>query len=604
LSPGRRSTQGAEPIHSASYPQDSQSQPQSFVKLLEALNAVKSMQSEGGPSLPCALVTGFTPLHLKTFLTAQLAVRLPGRTIAVQQGLYGDLAGNLRRLQETGADFGVVVVEWSDLDPRLGIRSTARWSNSELTDILATAKARADQILQAAEAGAPIALSFCLPTLPLLPLSFTPGWQSSAFEFDLRGVVQSLASSLARAPHIGVLSAQQLDLQSPPAERFDVVAEMQTGFPYRLAHASALAALLATLALRSAPKKGLITDLDETLWKGILGEDGVDGVSWDLEHHSQIHAFYQRFLGSLASAGVLLAAASKNDPALVEEAFSRTDLAVSPSTFFPVEAHWKPKSESVARILDSWNIGADAVVFVDDSPLELAEVQAAHPGIECLRFPAGNDLGVYTLIRQLRDKFGKSAIAEEDTLRLESIRRARSGGAATLAAGTDFLDHTEAEVTFSFTRTPADPRALELVNKTNQFNLNGARYTEASWHKLLSGPDAFLMVVSYRDKFGPLGKIAVMAGAVRCSRISVSTWVMSCRAFSRRIEHRCLAELLARFDAAEVEFDYRQTERNGPLRDFLGEALGAPPAPGCIVSREMLEARLNTTPITPEMIHG
>lgn len=575
------------------------------MKLLEALNTVKSMQSQARPSLPCALVTGFSPLHLKTFLTAELSLRLPGRTIAIEEGLYGDLTGNLRRLPQSGVDFGVVVVEWPDLDPRLGIRSSARWSSSELTDILSTAQANADRVLSFAEAAAPLALSICLPTLPLLPFAFTPGWQSSAFELDLRGIVQSLASSLARAPHVRLLSAQQLDLQSPPADRFDLVAEMQAGFPYRMAHASALATLLASLALRSSPQKGLIVDLDDTLWKGILGEDGVDGVSWDLERHSQIHAFFQRFLGSLASAGVLLAVASKNDPALVEEAFARDDLAVAPSAFFPVEAHWKPKSQSVARILETWNIAADAVVFVDDSPLELAEVQAAHPGIECLRFPAGDDLAVCALVGQLRDRFGKSAVAEEDSLRLESIRRAHSGDApAAFADDIDFLDRTEAEVTFSFTQTPLDPRALELVNKTNQFNLNGVRHTEASWHRLLSEPDAFLMVASYRDKFGPLGKIAVLAGSASGGRLSLSAWVMSCRAFSRRIEHRCLAELLARFDPDEVEFNYQQTERNGPLRDFLGEFLDSPPAPGLIVSRSMLEARLDTVLTTKEMIHG
>jgi FkbH-like protein len=575
------------------------------MKLLDALNILKSMQSEGGPYLPCALVTGFTPLHLKTFLTAELARRLPGQTIVMAQGLYGDLAGNLRRLPDTGVDFGIVVVEWPDLDPRLGIRSTARWSSSELTDILATARAHADKILHAVGAVAPQALSICLPTLPLLPLGYTPGWQSSSFELDLHGVVHSLACSLARAPHVRLLRGQQLDLLSPPAERCDVVAEIQTGFPYRMAHASALAALLASLALRATPKKGLITDLDETLWKGILGEDGVDGISWDLESQSLIHAFYQRFLGSLASAGVLVAVASKNDSALVEKAFTRADLAVAPSAFFPVEANWKPKSESVARILETWNIGADAVVFVDDSPLELAEVQAAHPGIECLRFPAGDDLAVSTLIRQMRDMFGKSAITEEDTVRLESIRCAHSGGAAAaFTASRDFLDRAEAEVSFSCTRNPPDPRALELVNKTNQFNLNGVRHTEASWHRLLSDPDAFLMVSSYSDKFGPLGKIAVLAGSARGDRLYVSTWVMSCRAFSRRIEYRCLAELLNRFDPAEVEFDYQQTERNGPLREFLSETLGAPPAPGCIASRQVLEARLDTVFNTSEMIHG
>jgi FkbH-like protein len=576
-----------------------------LMKLLEALNTVKSMQSEGGPSLPCALVAGFTPLHLRTFLTAELALRFPGRTIAMAEGLYGDLVGNLRRVAKSSVDFVVVVVEWNDLDPRLGIRSNARWSSSELSDILATAQKRAAQIVEAAHAASPLALSVSLPTLPLLPLAFTPGWQTSSFDLDLRGIAQSLASSLANAPHIRLLGAQQLDLQSPAADRFDIVAELQTGFPYRLPHASALAGLLASLAVRSSPKKGLITDLDGTLWKGILGEDGVHGVSWDLEHHSQIHAFYQRFLGSLASAGVLLGVASKNDLTLVDEAFSRADLAIPPSALFPVEAHWKPKSQSVARILEMWNIGAEAVVFVDDSPMELAEVGAAHPGIECLRFPAGDDPAVYRLIGQLRDCFGKSALSEEDALRLESIRRTHSGTAAgATASNSDFLDKAEPEVTFSFAKNPVDPRALELINKTNQFNLNGARHTEASLNRLLSGPDGFLMVASYRDKFGPLGKIAVLAGSARGSTLSIDTWVMSCRAFSRRIEHRCLAELLSRFDPTEVQFAYQQTDRNAPLRDFIEEILGVPPTQGCFAARQVLEARLNPHFNTPELVHG
>ena len=573
------------------------------MKLLEALNTVKSMHSRGGPTLPCALVTGFTPLHLKTFLTAELVRRIPGRSIEIAEGLYGDLAGNMRRLPEAKFEFAVVVVEWCDLDPRLGIRSGARWSKDELSDIVATAKQHAAQFLHAVGNAAPLPLSVCMPTLPLLPLAHTPGWQKSAFEVDLHGVIQSLASSLAGLPHVRLLSAQQLDLESPPSERFDLQADLRTGFPYLIPYASTLANLLASLALRSTPKKGLITDLDGTFWNGILGEDGVGGISWDLEHHSQIHAFYQRFLGSLAGAGVLLAVASKNDPALVEEAFARADLAVAPSAFFPVEAHWNAKSESIARILEAWNIAADAVVFVDDSPLELAEVEAAHPGIECVQFPSGDDLAIYGLIARLRDRFGKNTVTEEDGLRLASIRRTRTRDvAAESATDTNFLDQTEAEVSFTFEREPLDPRVLELVNKTNQFNLNGARHTEASWRALLSNPGAFLMVSSYRDKFGPLGRIAVLAGTLCGTRLSVSTWVMSCRAFSRHIEHRCLAELLARFRPEEVRFSYQQTERNGPLRDFLSRLLGSPPAPECNASRSLLDAFLETVLHTPEMI--
>ena len=115
---------------------------------------------------------------------------------------------------------------------------------------------------------------------------------------------------------------------------------MLTGFPYKLPYTSTFARMLASLVSNRAPKKGLITDLDDTVWSGILGEVGVDGINWTLEHHSQVHGLYQQFLSSLASAGVLIGVASKNDPALVQEAFARKDLLLQKENVFPFEVHW------------------------------------------------------------------------------------------------------------------------------------------------------------------------------------------------------------------------------------------------------------------------
>ena len=138
----------------------------------------------------------------------------------------------------------------------------------------------------------------------------------------------------------------------------------------------------------------------------------------------------------------------------------------------------------------------------------------------------------------------------------------------------------------------ADARAFELVNKTNQFNLNGKRYTESEWRSFFNDPEAFILEVSYKDKFGPLGKIAVIMGRNRGRRLVVNTWVMSCRAFSRRIEHQCLNYLFATFGADEVGFDYQSTARNGPLQGFLEELLAIPPAVPVLLSRKQFEARV------------
>ena len=156
-------------------------------------------------------------------------------------------------------------------------------------------------------------------------------------------------------------------------------------------------------------------------------------------------------------------------------------------------------------------------------------------------------------------------------------RAAAAAEAPEAADPDDFLRTVEAEVVVFANQASPDPRALELVNKTNQFNLNGRRYTESEWRTHLRRPDAFHYLVGYRDKFGPLGDIAVIAGRRDGDVLLVDTWVMSCRAFSRRIEHQCVRMLFDQFPVGEIAFDYRPTERNGPCQEFFAALLEDPP---------------------------
>jgi FkbH-like protein len=577
------------------------------MKLVEALNILQSEKQRKGESFTCFLATGMNPLHLKTFLAAELSLLYLYQRIEIHQGLYGDFLGNLNRLANADADCGIVLMEWGDLDSRLGLRTVTEWSASACIDILSNAKARALQVQETIEKTCqrmPVVL--CMPTLPLPPISFVPGWQASSLEIDLKALVQSVASQVSQFPQVRILSPQRTELVSPLRERLDVKSELLSGFPYKLGHASTLAGLLACLTRMPAPKKGLITDLDDTLWRGILGEVGVDGISWDLDHHSQMHALYQGLLNAFSSEGVLLAVASKNEPSLVQEVFNRKDLALSANSIFPIEVSWGPKSEAVARILKTWNVGPDSVVFIDDSSLELAEVKASHPEVECIQFPTKDSAAIYDLVLHLRDLFGRSSISQEDSIRVKTMRSSHSGLAAYEAGKTSptrFLEQIEAEISFNFGKSPLDPRALELVNKTNQFNLNGKRYTEASWHRYFLDPTSFLMLVSYKDKFGPLGKIAVIAGRHN-KKLNIDMWVMSCRAFSRRIEHRCLEELFAKFDVDEIELDYSPTDRNSPLAQFLMEILSVTPSPKCTISRRALAAQSDAFPRLQETTNG
>jgi FkbH-like protein len=240
------------------------------------------------------------------------------------------------------------------------------------------------------------------------------------------------------------------------------------------------------------------------------------------------------------------------------------------------------------------------VVFVDDSPMELAEVRNAFPEIECMQFPADNDQAIYELVETLRDLFGKPQISEEDQVRLESIRGWQTAKEKLNAGEGDaghFLEEIDGQIHFDFAKSPIDPRALQLINKTNQFNLNGNRYTDAAWESYLEQTGTFLAVVSYQDRYGRLGKIAVLSGQARGKEVTVDNWVMSCRAFARRIEHRCLEQLFERYKADEIGFNFVPTARNAPTQDFFKEFLGSVPAGNFRVSRKLFADK------SPKMFH-
>jgi FkbH-like protein len=523
------------------------------MKLIEALQIANAPQD--GPTFRALLACGFTPLHLETATKAHLRLALPNRTVTVETGLYGDLAGTLEGVREPfGAIF--VALEWSDLDPRLAWRSMGKVDETVLPD----ARLRLSRLQRAIVAlGQSIPVALSLPTLPLAPVFSVPRNDLHVIEAGLWEMLYHFAAS----PQARVLHPRTRSEVSG----HDLRAELLHGFPYSFGHSDALAAGLVHLVLPPAPKKGLITDLDETLWSGVLGDDGPEGISWDLDHRSQFHGLYQHLLNQLAEAGVLIGVASKNDKELVDKALTRSDLIVNPQNLYPIYAHWSPKPASAQRILELWNIGADSIVFVDDSPMELQQVKTAFPSMECLEFRPDDP----EFLLDLLDRFGKRAIRVEDRLRVTSLRGSEAvRQAATDTASLDaLLSGAQAKMVLRWGKQPLDPRALELINKTNQFNLNGSRYAVADWNTYLSDRATHLAVVEYEDRFGKLGKIAVLAGRVQDGGFEIDVWVMSCRAFSRRIEYQCLKALLSRWDP--VRFKFKPTERNGPVKEFLAQ---------------------------------
>ena len=556
----------------------------------EAIQIARSAPPDSEP-FRIRLACGFTPLHLQTFLAAHLQRRLPGRRVQVEAGLYGDTAGTIESIGDQDALDGVAIaLEWPDLDPRLGFRSAGKWTHAAVSGIPSLASASLQRLGEAILRLAPgTRVAISLPTLPLPPVFYQPGWQASDEELQLERSLLDFAAGLGS--RFTIVNRQRLAQDSPLRSRFDLKSELARGLPYSVAHADAMGSAIAALLLPPAPKKGIITDLDNTLWHGIVGDVGPENVTWDLASHQLIHGLYQKVLEALAEQGVLVAVASKNDPEIAEKALARTDLLMNRDRFFPVEIHWSAKSGSVTNILKTWNIGADSVVFVDDSAMELAEVAAAHPEIDCLQFPENDVDAAHTLLRKLRDLFGKESISREDALRIQSIRQGAEFAAVSegRTAPEAFLSAAEARIEFDFRAAPEDKRRLELVNKTNQFNLNGLRWTDADWRRETARPAKVVCSIAYEDRFGPLGTIAVLLGTRAGPVLDLECWVMSCRAFARRIEHQTLRQLFDQYAVHEIRIAYSPTAKNGPLREFCAAILGESPESRFVLTRERFE---------------
>lgn len=541
------------------------------MKLTDALKTLAAARNRPAAT-SIALVCGFEPLHLQTFLKAQFAQRFGERRLELTCGVYGDLEGNLARAAAAEVESSVVVVEWADLDPRLGVRSVGPWSGPRYAAIVHDVGARLRRLEGViGRIASRQTLALVPPTLAWPLSGSTAGHQHSPFELALQHEISGFLARAAASPNVRVLHPDRLEALSATSNRHDPRSELAVGFPYRLDHASAVAQLSLDLLFPAAAKKGLITDLDGTLWAGLVGEVGADSVAWSQADGGQIHGLYQLTLRQLADMGVLIGVASKNDPTVVRSALARSDLWIDASSLFPVCTGWHAKSQSVAAILKAWNITAHDVVFVDDSPMELDEVQSHHPAIECLLFEPQAPERALRCCERLRDLFGRPTLTPDDGLRAASVR-----SLAAFEADKDAQDNHMAFVRGlqGVIRVRRDgethaERALDLLNKTNQFNLNGRRVSVRELADLRDSADAFVLEVEYSDRYGTLGTVGVAAGRIADDHVLLQHWVLSCRAFSRHVEHHMLHAILQLSPERPLHLAYASTAKNGPLQAFL-----------------------------------
>jgi FkbH-like protein len=320
-----------------------------------------------------------------------------------------------------------------------------------------------------------------------------------------------------------------------------------------------------------APRcKLVVVDLDDTLWGGRVGDDGYDGIDLDPAGKGRHFLRLQVFLKGLRDKGILLALASKNDPAAVKEVFAkRPEMMLRFDDFAAAEIHWEPKSSSVAGILDRLKLSTAGVVFLDDNPVERAEVRQRFPDIAvpelpddpAQRVPMLEGTGLFDHRLTTRESRERNRMYAENTVRDEARRD--DGDYQDFLRGLKMVMEGSA-------LDEARERVVELINKTNQFNLTTRRY---NWGELSNVvKNGFGRSYRLKDRFGDNGIISVVA--VACEQKTdarIDLWLMSCRVLGRKVEEAILADIIGRARALGVSRlvgEYCPTAKNGLVREL------------------------------------
>jgi FkbH-like protein len=436
-------------------------------------------------------------------------------------------------------------------------------------------------------------LVFVLPSIPeVRPLGVGDAATPSGVFATATSAREALRARLSRESGVLVLDLEEIVRAVGAGRAHEPRLQALAHIPFSeelFAAAGERLARLLRLAARAACRV-VVVDGDNTLWGGIVGEDGPGGV--DLGENGPGAAFraFQAYLLELRRAGVLVALCSKNDEADIWQVLGRREMRLRKEHLAAWRIGFRRKSELVLEIAEELGVGVDAVAFVDDNPAELEEVRVTLPEVACIRFPA--DPARWHEAVSGEGRLDRLPPTGADLVRVAHYEQERSRREERARSPEDYLERLECAAAV-FEPAPSDiHRLAQLVHKTNQLNLNGRRRTEVELAGLVADPRHLVRLVSASDRFGDYGVVGAFALRVDGARAVLDTFVLSCRALGRGIELAMVASLFEeaeRAGAGEVVATVESLPRNEPARTFFASlgcatsgtaaALARPPWP-------------------------
>jgi FkbH-like protein len=418
--------------------------------------------------------------------------------------------------------------------------------------------------VRSADNGASLIFCVCPPS---------PVFAAEHREFTRR-LNTRVASALSEVPGVQYLDYEEIE-RLYPVETWDNPQGEHLGrIPYTDLYFAALGTALVrlSLALTTPPFKVIALDCDNTLWSGICGEDGPDGVVLDEGHH-KLH----EFMLEQREAGMLLTMASKNNERDVMETFAQQgSMPLQPERFAAWRINWESKPENLVALSEELSLGLDTFVFVDDNPKECGEVEDTLPEVVCLTLPA-RESEIPRFLHHVW-AFDHPVVTEEDRQRNTYYSHAQQFGRAVRGASDlkHFYDTLQLRVTVQPLGLDRLTRAAQLTQRTNQFNTTTVRRSEADIAALMQSGQSVL-IVEASDRFGDYGIIGLVIAEERGQEFYLDNFLLSCRALGRGVEHRVMRELgrlASERGLQTVVVPLVMTAKNQPAQRFLESAGG------------------------------
>lgn len=326
------------------------------------------------------------------------------------------------------------------------------------------------------------------------------------------------------------------------------------------------------MAASGMAKKCLIVDLDNVLWGGLIGDDGLANIQLGGFGIGKVFTEIQAWIKQLSERGIIIAVCSKNEESIAKEPFEKhPDMVLRLDDIAVFTANWENKADNVAIIQRTLNIGFDSMVFIDDSPFERNMVRSRYPDITIPDLPE-DPAGYLRYLRGL-DLFEACSYTEEDFERTDRYRQeaGRRIAEKAFSGEDDFLSSLKMKAATERFESFNAPRIAQLTQRSNQFNLRTIRYSEEDIGKMIGDENCLGLSFSLKDEYGDYGLVSAVVLRKKGAALFIDTWVMSCRVIKRGLEEYILNNIVERAQQIGVnslEGEYIQTSKNALVKDL------------------------------------